>query len=108
MEKKKALIIDKERDFCLLMSQYLSCKNIDSYYTDTIQEGIEIIEIKKPDIVIGDESLLGLENSIHFTINAINDYNPEVFLTNATLHAKEGSRTDLIDEIIKWIKDKFY
>jgi DNA-binding response OmpR family regulator len=107
MEKKKALIIDKEPDFCLLMAHYLSGKNIDTYYTDTIDEGLEIIEIKRPDLIIADKNLLGLENSLHFIINATNDYDPTVFLHGIKSPRKEESRMDLIDEITKWINDKF-
>lgn len=108
MEKKKALIIDKEIDFCLLMGHYLSRKDIDTYYTDTIDEGLEIIEFKRPDIIIGDKNLMGLENSLHFIIDATNDYDPNVFLIDSKSPSKKGSRMDLIDEIIKWIKDKFW
>jgi len=81
MEKKKALIIDKERDFCLLMTHYLSRKNIDSYYTDTIDEGLKIIESKRPNIIIADKNILGLENSLNFVIDTTNDYDPTVFFT---------------------------
>jgi len=107
MEKKKALIIDKERDFCLLMTHYLSRKNINSYYTDTIDEGLKIIELKRPNIIIADKNILGLENSLNFIIDTTDDYDPTVFFNYRNGYGKEGSRTALIEEIIKWIRDKF-
>ena len=108
MEKNKALIIDKETDFCILMGHYLSRKDIDTYYTDTIDEGLEIIECKRPDIIIADKNFPGVKNSLHFIIDATNDYDPNVFLIDSRSPRKDGIRMDLIDEIIKGIKDKFW
>ena len=107
MEKRIALIIDKEIEFCMLVGTYLSRKNIDAYYTETIAEGLEIIELKRPDIIIADKALQDIANSLHTIIDATSNYDPDVFLVDFSSFRKEGSIMDEINKLIKRTKDKF-
>ncbi len=57
MAKRKVLIIDDEVDFCLLMQFYLSKKNCDVQISHTLKDGMGILKMNNPDIVILDNNL---------------------------------------------------
>lgn len=99
MDKRSVLIIDKDIEFCLILGNSLSRRNIDTYYTDSITEGLEIIELKRPFAIVADKYLKDLETSLHIAIDAINDYDPDVFLLN-TKSLPANSIMDIIDEIM--------
>ena len=83
MDKRSVLIIDKDIELCLILANYLSRKNIDAYYTDSITEGLEIIEVKRPFVIVVDKYLKNLEESLHTAIDATSDYDPDVFLLDS-------------------------
>lgn len=57
MNKKKVLIIDDEKDFCMLLQFYLTKKNCEVSVSHTLKEGLGIVQSKHPDIVILDNNL---------------------------------------------------
>lgn len=57
MVRKKVLIIDDEKDFCLLMQFYLSKKNCDVSISHTLREGLGIIAHEHQDVILLDNNL---------------------------------------------------
>lgn len=57
MYKKKALIIDDEVDFCLLLRGYLKEKRFDVTVSHTLKSGLAIFRELKPDVVFLDNNL---------------------------------------------------
>jgi len=57
MELKKALIIDDEEDFCLLLQEYLKRKRYEVTVRHTLQSGISTFHSLKPDILFLDNNL---------------------------------------------------
>lgn len=121
MEGKKVLIIDDEIDFCLLMQYYLRKKNCTVDYAINIAVGLDLIELKRPEIIIADPDLTpNMEETLNNKIRSIGNYAPSIFLINANspsraylLDDEVGPPDDegtLLDEIKKWIRsirDKF-
>jgi DNA-binding NtrC family response regulator len=52
-----ALIIDDERDTCLLLKHFLKRKGISSYYSHTLQDGIGRVSELKPNWLFLDNNL---------------------------------------------------
>ena len=57
MNKKKVLIIDDEPDFGLLLKNFFTKKNYEVYVSYTLDEGMEILESVKPDLIFLDNNL---------------------------------------------------
>lgn len=57
MFKRKILIIDDEKDFCLLLSSYFTKNNYDVYISYSLADGMKRLEILGPDIVFLDNNL---------------------------------------------------
>lgn len=55
--KKKVLIIDDEVDFCFLLKTYLTKKNYDIVLANTLEQGMKLLLVEKPDIVFLDNNL---------------------------------------------------
>ncbi|MCW3110859.1 MAG: response regulator [Segetibacter sp.] len=114
MEGKEVLIIDDEIDFCLLMQSYLRKKNCTVNYALNITDGLEFIELKRPEIIIADTNVTRyLEDILNNKISSIDNYAPSVFLINANSPSGASPQNDegtLSDKIKKWIqsiRDRF-
>jgi|SRR5450432_1385514 len=57
MSKKKLLVIDDEKDFCLLLKKFFAKKGFDIHISHYLQEGMKMLEALKPDILILDNNL---------------------------------------------------
>lgn len=56
-QKKKVLIIDDEKDFCLLFKTYLLKKGFEAFVANSLAEGFEMIKTVQPDIIFLDNNL---------------------------------------------------
>lgn len=54
---KKILIIDDEMDFCYLMKSYFMRKKYEVFLSYSLTQGLELLEIIKPDVVFLDNNL---------------------------------------------------
>lgn len=54
---KKAIIIDDELDFCLLLQGYLMQKDFEVIISNTLKDGIKQFAIVKPDLLFLDNNL---------------------------------------------------
>ena len=57
MTRLKILIIDDEKDYCMIMKSYLQRKNYEIFLAYSLKEGLKILEEKKPDILLLDNNL---------------------------------------------------
>ena len=55
--KRKVLIIDDEKDTCLLLKRYLSSKNFEVYCSYSLADGLQQLDSKQPDILFLDNNL---------------------------------------------------
>ena len=56
-ERKKILIIDDERDLCLLLKDYFIKRNFDVFISHSLTEGQNIMHSISPDILFLDNNL---------------------------------------------------
>ena len=85
-ERTKVLIIDDEKDLCLLIKAYLSRKNCDVHTAYTLSDGLNQVNEFAPDILFLDNNLpdcLGwekAENIIqthpHIQLHLLSAFNP--------------------------------
>jgi DNA-binding response OmpR family regulator len=57
VSSKKVLIIDDEVDFCFLLKTYLSKKNYKICLANTLNQGMQLLQSEKPDIIFLDNNL---------------------------------------------------
>ncbi len=57
MEEKKILIVDDERDFGMLMTNFFSTKKCKVFIANSIAEGLMILEKERPDYLFLDNNL---------------------------------------------------
>lgn len=57
MIKVKILIVDDEKDFCLIMKSYFNTKGFEVHLAFTLQDGLNLIKKEKPDILFLDNNL---------------------------------------------------
>ncbi len=55
--KETVVIIDDEVDFCLLVKNYLGQRNYDVHTANTLQDGLKLLEEKKPAALLLDNNL---------------------------------------------------
>ncbi len=55
--KRTVLVIDDEVDFCLLVKNYLANRNYDVYTAHTLSKGLQLLDEKKPDVLLIDNNL---------------------------------------------------
>ncbi len=94
MVKKDVLIIDDEIDFCVLMKHYLTQKHFDVYYCHDLNEGLNIIEMRRPaQIILGTNLAYNCEETLQSKVHAIENYSPKIFWTDANNRSEtwEGS-----------------
>jgi len=53
----KVLIIDDEKDYCMIMKSYFLRKKYEIFLAYTLKEGFQILAEKKPDILLLDNNL---------------------------------------------------
>jgi len=85
-ERLKVLIIDDEKDLCLLIKAYLSRKNCDVHTAYTLADGLSQVDQFLPDILFLDNNLpdgLGWENAEtiikthpHIKLHLLSAFNP--------------------------------
>lgn len=56
-QKKKVLIIDDEKDFCLLFKTYLIKKGCEAFVANSLAEGFQMLESVQPDVIFLDNNL---------------------------------------------------
>lgn len=109
MTHKRVLIIDDETDFCLLIKNYFVKKNYEVHISHTLKEGLDSLELFKPDILFLDNNLpdgLGWEKTEYISkrypnlrINLISayHYNPAISkqFTSIRIWEKPISMSDL-------------
>lgn len=88
MNRKKVLIIDDEVDLCILLKSYFVRKNYEVFLSHSLQEGLQMIEDKGPEILFIDNNLpdgIGwkagfdiLKKHPQIYLNLISAYNPQV------------------------------
>ena len=54
---RKVLIIDDERDLCLIMGNHLKKKNNEVFFAPTLSEGLKVLEAWRPDVLLLDNNL---------------------------------------------------
>ena len=57
MTSLKILIIDDEKDYCMIMKSYFLRKKYEIFVAYTLKEGLKILEEKQPDILLLDNNL---------------------------------------------------
>lgn len=57
MIKVKILIIDDEEDYCLIMKSYFHKKGYEVFVAHSLQQGLQMIREKRPDILFLDNKL---------------------------------------------------
>lgn len=81
--RKKVLIIDDEVDFCLLLKDYLTKKNCFVTDVSRFSDGLNLIELLEPDVIIVDANSSDYsKNGLQNIINSIENYAPHLFLIN--------------------------
>ena len=81
IQKKTTLIISADSDFSRLLYFYLSKKNVDCFYSQNVEEALELVERKRPEIIIGDLAVHSeLETLLHKVIDSTTDYDPDVYI----------------------------
>ncbi|MGA2090418.1 MAG: response regulator [Endomicrobiales bacterium] len=58
---KKILIVDDEKNTCLLLSHFLQGQGFDVSYMHDGQQGLEAVKSQEPDIVILDVAMPGMD-----------------------------------------------
>jgi len=86
---KRVLIVDDEKDLCLLLKQFLSKRNYEVYIAHTLSDGIDKLNTIKPDTLLLDNNLpdgMGwdMADHIHKLYPAMN-----ITLVSAYQHAKD-------------------
>lgn len=62
------LIIDDEKDFCLLLKTYFSRKNHEVYFANSLADGLQVLQNIHPDVVFLDNNLpdgLGWDKALY-------------------------------------------
>jgi DNA-binding response OmpR family regulator len=57
MPRSKILIIDDEKDYCMIMKSYFMRKNYDVAVAYNLKDGYKLLEEKKPDTLLLDNNL---------------------------------------------------
>lgn len=57
MRKSKVLIIDDEKDYCMIMKSYFLSRKYDVFLAYTLREGLKVLEETRPDILLLDNNL---------------------------------------------------
>ena len=57
MKRPKILIIDDEEDYCLILKSYFLKKDCEVFFTDTLKEGIQLLQQHQFDILFLDNNL---------------------------------------------------
>jgi len=57
MPGSKILIIDDEKDYCMIMKSYFVRKKHEVFLANTLKDGLKALEEKKPDILLLDNNL---------------------------------------------------
>lgn len=57
MIKVKILIVDDEKDFCLIMKNYFNSKGFEVLLAFCLQDGLNLIKEEKPDVLFLDNKL---------------------------------------------------
>ena len=69
MEHHSILIIDDEREVCILLEKFLSRKNQNVAFSTSLVEGFEKFKVQKPDLLILDHNMpdgYGIDNIATF------------------------------------------
>src|SRR5262245_27533578 len=56
MTSLKILIVDDERDYCMIMKSYFAARKYDVFVAYTLQEGLDKLEESRPDILLIDNN----------------------------------------------------
>jgi ActR/RegA family two-component response regulator len=109
MQEKKALLLDQDPDFCLLLNDYLFRKGFKCYYSQSLSEGLNMIEVEFPELIIANDELSkDVDKKLHEKIDLLDEsYDPDVFLINSHSpselnHHPDNSR--LLKEIEDFIR----
>ncbi len=83
MLKLKILLIDDEVDYCLILESYFTKKNYEVFIAYNLQEGLQLIESTRPDILFLDNNLPDGQGWTH--VESIVEKNPhlKIFLASA-------------------------
>lgn len=57
MTSLKILIIDDEKDYCMIMKSYFVGRNYQVFVAYTLKEGLKLLEEKQPEILLLDNNL---------------------------------------------------
>jgi DNA-binding response OmpR family regulator len=57
MRNSKILIIDDEKDYCMIMKSYLLARKYEVFLAYTLKEGLKVLEETRPDILLLDNNL---------------------------------------------------
>jgi CheY-like chemotaxis protein len=57
MRNLKLLIIDDEKDYCLIMKSYFVGKKYEVFLAYTLKEGLKLLEEQQPDVLLLDNNL---------------------------------------------------
>jgi DNA-binding response OmpR family regulator len=83
MTPLKILIIDDEKDYCMIMKSYLLARNYQVFLAYTLKEGWQILEESKPDILLLDNNLPDGKGKEHLESILQKFPNLKVFLISA-------------------------
>lgn len=102
MIKVKILIVDDEEDYCLIMKSYFEDKNCDVDVSYTLQEGMELIEKKCPDILFLDNNLPDGEGWKH-AIDIVKAH-PSLKVNLISAYKQKTNEFDAFSNITIWEK----
>jgi DNA-binding NtrC family response regulator len=107
MEAKEVVIINADRDFCLLMQYYLQKRNCTVEYVSNIQDGLLLIDSMLPQIIIADNNVaVDMQEILHEKIESIAGYAPNIYLINSNAYpqGRDQDEGTLLDDIKKWFQ----
>lgn len=110
MKKKRVLIIDDEVDFCMLMKYDLTQKNFNVNYVHRFSDGIELIELLRPDVIYVSTNITDYQQStVENKIALQENYTPELFfikVRSGQNKTRQGTLLDELQDFFDFIKRK--
>ena len=102
MLKVKILIVDDEEDYCLLMKSYFEAKDYRVYLAYNLQDGLNLINEKNPDVLFLDNNLPDGEGWQH-TERIIKE-NPAIKVNLISAYKQKTKEFDSFKNVTVWEK----
>jgi two-component system, OmpR family, response regulator len=102
MTKPRILIVDDESDYCMIMKGYFREKNYDVHLAYTLNDGLQMIEAIRPDILFLDNNLPDGKGWSH--VEDIVEKNPHLRLFLVSAYQQKGDFASPSPNVTVWEK----